>query len=393
LNDYDVIVVGGGCSGLWAATVAAGEGASTLLVERCARIGERIVCAEGVGAVGIGQFIDLKPEWIASRVDGAKLFTPDGRCVDIEEPACGFVLYKDRLLVGLSERASEEGVEIWTGSEATGLRPLESGGIEVDIQHRDGRCRLRCGGLVGADGIEARLGRQVGVQSSLAPGDLFSCAQSTVAAIEMDPGKVEFHFGRDVAPGGYAWVFPKGESVANVGVGTVCDADVKVAPADYLNRFMDERCGQAKVLNRIFGGVPSVKSPFKAFGKGVFLAGDSARVADPVSGAGIVLGMESAAVAGRAASAYSRNGSDGSCRTEKTFVRDLRALFKDRRLRFAVRRILTRMNDKELSRMIELTGEYASEASFLKGDPFKVMRFLAKAMPKTFGLIRHLVGV
>ena len=218
-----------------------------------------------------------------------------------------------------------------------------------------------------ADGIEARLGRQAGVQNSLRPGELFSCAQYTVAPVDVDPNRVEFHFGREVAPGGYAWVFPKGDSVANVGVGTVCDSKIKMVPIDYLRRFKERRCPEAEVRSSIVGGVPSAKAPFRAFGKGVFLAGDAARVADPVSGAGIVPGMESGAAAAHAASAYSGNGSNTRA-IEKEFSKNLKAFLKDRRLRFAVRRILARMTDKELSRMLELTGEYASGGSLLKGE-------------------------
>jgi digeranylgeranylglycerophospholipid reductase len=392
LSDFDVIVVGGGCSGLWASVEAARGGAKTLLVDRSSSLGERIVCAEGVGAPGISQFIELEPEWIASEVNGADLYTPEGKRVEVEEPGCGFILHKKLLVRGLAEKARQEGVEIWTESEAVGISTGNGEGLEVEVKRPSGMSWVSAGAAVAADGIESRIGRLARIQSHLKPGDMFSCAQHTVGPIDLRPGRVEFHFGGEVAPGGYAWVFPKGESTANVGVGVVYDSHDRMASIEYLDLFMKKRCPEASVMNTVFGGVPSVKAPHKAYGNGVFLAGDSARVAEPLSGAGIVPGMESGALAARAASSHARGGLELK-KAEREFVKGMKALFKDRNLRFAVRRVVTRMSDKELCRMIELTGEYAAGGSILRGDPFKVVAFVVRAMPKTFGLVRHLVGV
>ena len=390
MPDFDVVIVGGGCAGLWAARTAASAGARTLLVERCGRIGEKIVCAEGVGAAGIGRFTDLAPECVAATIDGASLYDPEGLCIEIEEPGCGYILNKGLFLRGLATAAARSGAETWVGTEAVALRPLDGGGLTVELEGTGGRSAITAGAVVGADGLESGMGRQVGIQGAIKPLELFSCAQYVLAPVEMDPRRVEFHFGCDVAPGGYAWVFPKGEDVANVGVGVICSGKSKTAPLEYLRRFKAKRCPDAEVLARVLGGVPMARAPFGAHGHGVFLAGDAGRMADPVSGAGIVPAMGTAGLAARAAVQYALNGSDARS-VGREFKRDLKDLFKDRNLRSAVRKIMARMSDAEAVRMLGLVGEYASERSLLKGDPLSIAGFMVRAMPRTFGLLRHLV--
>jgi digeranylgeranylglycerophospholipid reductase len=161
-------------------------------------------------------------------------------------------------------------------------------------------------------------------------------------------------------------------------------------PSDYLRRFKERRCPEAKILGYIVGGVPSVRSPHKAFGKGVFAAGDAAGVADPILGAGIVQGMESAAVAAGTALRRSQGGSAAKA-VDKQFTSGIKALHKDRRIRFGIRKIFEKTSDKELAAMVTATGEYMAQGSARRGDPLRLIRFLARLMPGTFGAIRHLV--
>jgi digeranylgeranylglycerophospholipid reductase len=390
LPDFDVVVVGGGCAGLWASKAAAENAASTLLVERAARIGDRTLCAEGVGAQGMSGLIDLKPEWIATSIDRAKVFSPDGSAVEFEEPGCGFILNKDTFLHGLSELAAGQGVEIWLGCEVKKVDIAESDGLGLQIEGTGGRRSIGAGSIVAADGIESAIARQCGLQKGLGAMDVFSCAQYTVSSIDVDPHALEFHFGREVAPGGYGWVFPKGDGMANVGVGTIREDTDGMSAKDYLERFKEQRCPQSQIIRQVVGGVPSLKSPYPACGSGVFLAGDAARIADPITGAGIVPGMMSGAIAGAAAQLYS-TGDVETKTVEKRFVRGLKNLHGDRNLRFAVRRAVTGFDDKKLAKMIQVTGKYGPQDSLIKGDPLRVAGFLLKAMPEAFGMIKHLV--
>jgi digeranylgeranylglycerophospholipid reductase len=368
------------------------SGVSTLLIERTARIGEHIVCAEGVGTDGMTDLLELEPEWIATTIHGGKLSAPGEKIVEFTERGCGYVLNKRNFLHGLSRMAGEAGVEMWLGTRATTVRPLDSGGVRIEVE-APGRTRtITAGAVVAADGVESLIARQVGIRDCLRPEELFSCAQYTVTRIDVDPHTVEFHFGREISPGGYAWVFPKGDSVANVGVGVIPGVAGDRKPIEYLETFKQCRCPSSNIISHVVGGVPTVKDPSRASKSGVFLAGDAAGITDPVSGAGIVPGMESGAVAGEYAARYAAKESDGRA-LEKEFAGSLKSLLKDRRIRYAVRKVLSKMDDKELARMIDATGEYLAGGKTIRGDPFRLVRFLVKVMPNTFGLIKHIVRV
>ena len=140
------------------------------------------------------------------------------------------------------------------------------------------------------------------------------------------------------------------------------------------------------------GGVPSVREPHKASRAGIFVAGDAAAVADPVSGAGIVPGMESAAIAAESACLYAGGASEGRV-IEREFASRLKSLFEDRNLRYAVRKVLSRMDDKELAGLTSAAASYVSQGSSIKSDPFELLRFLVKAMPTTFGFMKRMVRI
>ncbi len=390
LSGFDVIVVGGGCAGLWAAVCSAREGASTLLLEKRGEIGDRIICAEGVGARGLGAIIQPSKEWLATSIDGAKLCAPDGRCFTIRQPRCGYILEKDRFLKALAELARKSGVSIRTRSKAS---LLGCGGM-VSLEISDGSAteRLQAPAIVAADGIKSEISRQAGILGNRIPDEIFSCAQDTVGGIGVNPNLVEFHFGSATAPGGYAWVFPKGETRANIGVGISPHDGNRDCATSYLARFRLRQYPGGYVERPIVGGVPSLRNPFAGCGKGIFTAGDAAGVADPISGAGIVPALESGAIAGKVAASYAK-GQLSLATAEEVYSQSLRKLYRDRKLRFAIRKMMREMSDTDLSRLIANSAEFFKRGNSLDGDPINLVKFLIKAMPDIFRLVRHYVGV
>ena len=81
---YDVVVVGGGPSGSMAAKLAAEGGVSVCLLEKDRDIGYPVRCGEAAGSSGIEEFFDIKKTWVAEKIQGVTLVSPDGKEVEVK---------------------------------------------------------------------------------------------------------------------------------------------------------------------------------------------------------------------------------------------------------------------------------------------------------------------
>lgn len=301
---YDCIVVGGGPGGAWAAKHAAERGARVLLLEKDREIGTPVRCAEAVGESGLKLVVDPEPRWITNVIEGAVLIAPNGREVVLEsanEKDRGYMLDRKIFDYDLVQIATTYGVEVMTKAYVYDL--IKSNGhVEgVRLQHMGSNQEIYADLVIGADGVESRVGRWGGLRTNIKMKDMESCLQMTLSNIKVDPKYVYFYFGREVAPGGYLWVFPKNERVANVGLGVSGEYARHKSARRYLEEFIDKRFPHAAVLYTVVGGVPCAPTLKKIVGNGLMLVGDAAHQVNPISGGGIVTAMIAGQIAGRVA--------------------------------------------------------------------------------------------
>ena len=107
---------------------------------------------------------------------------------------------------------------------------------------------------------------------------------------------IEFYFGRTVAPGGYSWIFPKGDGIANVGVGVRNSPEIAYY---YLKKFVSKFDATPVELN--IGGVPLSGPIDKTYTDGFLVVGDAAGQVDPITGGGIHITASCARIAGEVA--------------------------------------------------------------------------------------------
>jgi digeranylgeranylglycerophospholipid reductase len=305
---YDIIVVGGGPVGCRAAKSAVEKGVSVLVLEKDRKIGTPVRCAEGVSEKGIRGVVAIKDKWIAQIIRGGRFVTPDGTKVDAYPDELGFILNRELFDADLADEAVQAGAEIVTKAYVTGLH-MNNGAASGVTVRLNGKARSVTSFIViGADGIESRIGRWGGISTSIPIQDMESCVQMTLAGISIDSEVVEFHLGRQIAPGGYLWIFPKGEGIANVGLGISGIYSKKRKPVDYLQAFIDRHFPNASVISILAGGV-STSPPLKTMVKdGLMLVGDAARQANPLTGGGIINGLIAGEIAGRVAAEAVKDG-------------------------------------------------------------------------------------
>jgi len=301
-ESYDCIVVGGGPGGSWAAKHAAEQGASVLLLEKDREIGSPVRCAEAVGVAGLRAVVEPEARWISNVIHGAVLVAPDGSEVTVSsEFEQGYMLERKIFDYDLAQIAACSGVEILTKAYVSGLLKPNGAVTGVRVQHLGEEYEIGAKVVIGADGVESRVGRWAGLRTSIKMKDMESCFQMTLANLDLDPRNIYFYFGHDVAPGGYLWIFPKNERVANVGIGISGEFARYKSAKRYLEAFISSRFPGAAVLYTVVGGVPCAPTLKKITADGLMLVGDAAHQVNPMSGGGITTAMLAGKIAGTVA--------------------------------------------------------------------------------------------
>ncbi len=313
--DHDVIVIGGGPAGSTFARVAAGAGLDVLVIDKRKEIGVPVRCGEALGVsdiVGEKGGLELPPACYSCRVEGARIVAPDGSRIEWRgKGAGGWILERKVFDKWLCELAVDKGARVQTYTRACGL-VRENGKITgVRLSHGAREAyELRAPLIVSAEGMESMMAREAGFRTVHRLNEVGTCYEYEMNPI--DHGNlIEIYFGKEVAPRGYVWVFPKAGRKANVGIGIgghiagwekaggIMGAD----PKKVLDAFIGKREAyrKASILTE-FGGVISVGAPIDSFVKDNFMViGTAAKQVDPIHGGGIHLAMNAGILAARTA--------------------------------------------------------------------------------------------
>lgn len=300
-DQYDVIVVGAGPGGSIAAKTCAEGGLDVLLIEKRQEIGDPVRCAEGLSREGLKRHIKPDKKWIAAEIKGSKIISPDGTEIKLSENATsqktGYTLERKVFDRALAQQAASAGAEVMVKTRATGLLHSNDSVSGIKAMHMGETHEIKANIVIGADGVESKIGRWGGINTTMKPDDIEVGAQFLVSNI--DAGEYsKFYMGGEYAPGGYLWLFPKGDCTANVGLGILGSNSEKGKALALLRKFMKNHMPDAKILEMVVGGVP-VGGPVKQTASdGLLLIGDAARQSDPLTGGGIINAMDAGKIAG-----------------------------------------------------------------------------------------------
>ncbi len=286
----DVIVLGLGPAGASAAAPAARLGARVVALDRKREAGRPVQCAELVPAL-----LEVDPASVRQRIDGMLTYVEDD-APDVHAHFPGRMLDRAAFDSSLVEGARAAGAEVRFGCF------IERVTREGEIHLGDGSV-LRAPVIVGADGPRSRAGKAIGSVNR----EMVETRQITVPLRDRH-ATTDIFLSADI-PGGYGWLFPKGD-LANLGAGVAppLRSRLKAIVARLHERLSKPEKGTYTVSPRIVattgGAIPvgGMLEPWGRLGETlVLLAGDAAGLANPVSGAGIAAAVHSGRLAGEAA--------------------------------------------------------------------------------------------
>ncbi|MCX6305304.1 MAG: geranylgeranyl reductase family protein [Bacteroidetes bacterium] len=295
-TDADVIIAGAGPAGSLAGYELATRGVSVLILEKSS-FPRYKVCGAGLTykilreiPFDVSSLLETKIHSIVFSSGFRDCFTRSS-----PEPML-FCANRDKFDDFLLHKALEAGARVIHGAKVMDVKQDKD---FVTVATRDGSFTSKL--VIGADGASSAVARSAGLRDNILPGLAWE------AEIMADPAIVRA-FSQTVFldwgsfPGGYGWVFPKGDHFS-IGVGGPASLSKWMMP--YYQKLLEYlELGAIETISLKSWPIPVriKKSPFHN-GR-VLVAGDAAGLTDPLTGEGIYYAVRSGILAAKSCHAY-----------------------------------------------------------------------------------------
>lgn len=289
--EVDVLVVGMGPGGGAAASRAASAGLRVLAIDKKKVVGEPVQCAEFIpmpmGRYARGEGVLLQ------RIEGMKSYLPSGTVESSAFP--GYMVDRKAFDQALAKQAQAAGAEIWTQARLTALTAEDTAivtrpGAEIEVRFQV---------AIAADGPHSQVADMLGLPRLAT----VNTRQYTVP-LRRPYADTDIWLS-DAFPGGYGWLFPKGER-ANLGLGADKRYEDNLkAPLEQLHAQLvaDGLVGE-DIHYRTGGAIPVGGMRERLVHGRMMFVGDAAGLTHPITGGGIAAAVVSGDRAGQAASEF-----------------------------------------------------------------------------------------
>lgn len=323
---YDILIIGSGPAGATTARFAAQSGLKVLLIDKHQELGAPIQCSGAVSRHALEEAnVEPDAEFIHEAIYGFSIYNQlgestvmDYRQLKPEEygegagrKPLGYVVDRRRFDRYLMTQAERAGTEVWLKTEGLGFKTNKDGSCEVQVRRFNRILNIKAKVLVGADGLQSQVGKWAGLRTHIPLRNLAGCLQFIVDGVETN-GLLEIITGHRWAPGGYAWVFPKGNGYTEIGlgvVGTMTSRNAQWHLDQFIHKsFFRDRFKHARILEIQGGGVPLAAPLRTQYTDNLILVGDAARHVNPITGGGIHTALNGGRIAGEFLSELIKSG-------------------------------------------------------------------------------------
>lgn len=315
MRPFDVAIVGAGPAGSSAAVFLVRKGYSVALLDK-QRFPREKLCGDFLNPANWENFepLGIEDQLLSlphEKVKSFRMSTPSGSArvpFPAENGRHGFGIGLRRSVFDdlLLRLAAKEGAAIAQGSKVRQLSREENLWKLATEDAGEIAARL----LIGADGRNSWVAHRLGAAGPEDNGGRFIGFQLHLKGCRNIAGEVEIH----LFPGGYGGLVGVGGGLA-----TLCFIIEKEVAREnrvddllkkhlYQNPRFEESLARSEPVGEVRSVYPVTFAPRRSFGDGFLLAGDAARVTEPVTGEGVYFALKSGKLAAEAADSALQRG-------------------------------------------------------------------------------------
>ena len=274
---HDVIIIGAGPIGSYTAYLLARKGLNVAILEKHSVVGEEVNCT-GIVSAGCFKSFDLPTGTILKSIETIKAFSPSGNCVEYKTGSTiTHVLNRSLFDREIAQMAVREGATLYLKTNVKEISITDSA-FKAKTERAGEEFSSKVG--VVATGFELNPLILRGPES-------FLYAVQTEGEVR-DVEGIEVYFGREIAPGSFAWVVPMNSKSARIGL--ISEKD----PVAYLKGFLQNPLIKHRLEacdNQIRCSPIPVKGIPKSYAERLVVVGEAAGQVKATTGGGIYFGF------------------------------------------------------------------------------------------------------
>ena len=355
------IIIGGGPVGSYAAYNLAKLGVKATVFEEHPQMGFPSHCAGHISIRSLKSigYYPLPNGIVENTFSAANFYSPTGTrfSIHLSRPVT-CALNRARFDQHIALQAEAAGAHFAFNSNVQSLI-REDGvikGVNVQIDGKQEKVYSKI--VVDAEGVSSRLLRQANLKALRPEGLVYAVEAEVENVQDIQADAVEVYLGKAYAPGFYAWLIPKPDGSAKVGL-----AANHGNPREYLRALMTKhpvaakQLGKAKITKISYHAITLGGPIEKAYADGFLAVGDCASQVKPSTGGGVIFGLTCAKIAAQTASQALQSGDVSSEFLQAYQKRTSDLLRFDFQVMLRLRRFLNSLSDKKTDEMLRVCGK------------------------------------
>jgi len=363
----DIAVIGAGPAGLFSALTAAKLGAEVVICEEHGEVGLPDHCAGHISISGLQHLgLSVPAKAIENEIKGAVFYSPSGHEFRVRLPnPVTYVVNRTVFDKHLAQLAEKAGAELLLKTKAESLL-LSDRNFVKGVQLRGGQ-ELASKVVVDAEGCSSIFLKQIGLKTfdkSLIVNAV-NGIKDRVRGVENNI--VEVYLGQKYAQGLFAWIIPRKDGSAKIGLAT------RVGNArEHLKHFLErhpiarKKLAHGALRNLSYHVIPLGGPIPKTYHNGFLAVGDAASQVKPTTGGGVIMGLTCAKMAGEIAYQAVQQSNFSDDFLSQYQERWKRAIGFDMTVMRQIRLMLNRLSDSQLDRIISLCTQLHLDESLRK---------------------------